>query len=156
MIQKRVDGPTNDLSVYPARGLVVEDSRAVRAMVSRFLIARHIIATESSDGLCAWHLLMKQRFDVVITDVEMPLWTGLDLVHAMRTSHNLWIRSTPVIVTSSLKSEAINDAVTSFPSTYFMPKPLEVAELDVMLRLVATMHRMRRPPILNGLSSRNF
>lgn len=151
MIQKRVDGPTKDISVYPERGLVVEDSRAVRAMVSRFLVDRHIVATEASDGLLAWYLLMKQRFDVVITDVEMPIWTGLDLVHAMRTSHNLWIRDTPVIVTSSLKNLAIDDAVASFHSTYFMPKPLDVAQLDVMLRLVATMRRIRRPP---GLAER--
>lgn len=151
MIQKRVDDPISDISVYPARGLVVEDSRAVRAMVSRFLVDRHIVATEASDGLFAWYLLMKQRFDVVITDVEMPLWTGLDLVHAMRISHNLWIRETPVIVTSSLKSSAIDDVVASFPLTYFMPKPLEVAQLDVMLRLVATMRRIRRPP---GLAER--
>ena len=151
MIQKRVDGPISDISVYPARGLVVEDSRAVRVMVRHFLLDRHIIATESSDGLFAWHLLMKQRFDVVITDVEMPLWTGIDLVHAMRASRDLWTRDTPVIVTSSLKNPAIGDAVASFHSTYFMPKPLDVAQLDVMLRLVATMRRIRRPP---GLAER--
>lgn len=144
MIQKRADDLTNSVHAYPARGLVVEDSRAVRTMVCRFLNARQIFTREACDGLIAWELVQRSRFDVIITDVEMPHWTGIDLVAAMRRSSDDWIRNTPVIVTSTVSTPEVCEAAREFYSTYFMPKPLVAGQLDVMLQLVATMQRDRQ------------
>jgi CheY-like chemotaxis protein len=141
MIQKQTDNLPASLHAYPARGLVVEDSRAVRTMVCRFLSSRHVSTREAADGLAAWDLLQRAQFDVVITDIEMPFWTGLELVTAMRHSADEWIRNTPVIVTSTVTRSDVCEAAREFRSTYFMSKPLVVAQLDVMLRMVATMQR---------------
>jgi YesN/AraC family two-component response regulator len=108
-------------------------------MVCRFLNARQVVTREAADGLAAWELMQLARFDIVITDIEMPFWTGLDLVTAMRRSDDEWIRNTPVIVTSTVTRADVCEAVREFPSTYFMSKPLVSAQLDVMLRMVATM-----------------
>ena len=143
MIQKRTECQPANTNAYPGRGLVVEDSRAVRTLVSRFLHDRHIVTLEAADGVSAWEMIQRFSFDIIITDIEMPRWTGMDLVKAMRNSSNHWIRQTPVIVTSTVATPETWQAACEFHSTYFMSKPLSAGQLDVMLRLVATMQRLR-------------
>jgi CheY-like chemotaxis protein len=54
---------------------------------------------EASNGKEALEYLDKQQFDVVITDIEMPVMNGLELVSRIRS--NAGYSSVPVIVVSS-------------------------------------------------------
>ncbi len=69
------------------RALVVDDSGPMRAIVIRNLKSLGIEEiVEAADGAEALKLFRSSVFTVVITDYNMPLMNGLDLVKGIRSS----------------------------------------------------------------------
>lgn len=81
------------------RVLVAEDSPAVRSMLVNEMTDLGFDVRDCSDGQHAWELFEEIPFDLVISDVEMPLMDGLALTLKIRQSAR---PSTPVIVYSSI------------------------------------------------------
>jgi CheY-like chemotaxis protein len=71
-----------------ARVLCVDDEPAVRDVLALHLSRQGYEVEIAPDGLSAWHLITAapQRFDVVITDNQMPHLTGMQLVERLRAS----------------------------------------------------------------------
>ncbi len=64
--------------------LVVDDSNTMRQMVSFTLTSvKHTVA-EAENGVQALKLVQREKFDLVIADVNMPEMDGIDLVKALR------------------------------------------------------------------------
>jgi two-component system chemotaxis response regulator CheY len=66
--------------------LVVEDSPTMRQLIV-FALRRipKLSIVEAEDGLEALKKLAAQRFDIVLTDINMPVMDGLKLVHRITT-----------------------------------------------------------------------
>ncbi|HLG68968.1 MAG TPA: hybrid sensor histidine kinase/response regulator [Chloroflexota bacterium] len=90
-------------STAAARVLVVDDSLTARALQRNVLRAAGYDAAVAVDGLDAWSKLHLERFDLVITDVEMPNLNGFDLTERIRTDARL--QHLPVIVVTSMESD---------------------------------------------------
>mgnify|MGYP001809833015 CR=1 FL=1 len=87
-----------------ARVLIVEDSLAVRKFLAATLKGANAQVTETENGQIAMTALsvaqgQKRPFNLVLTDINMPVMTGCELVHAIRS--DAAIKSTPVIVFST-------------------------------------------------------
>ena len=67
-----------------ARILAVDDSAAMRQMVGITLAGAGHDVQQASDGTEALELAERQRFDLVITDVNMPKMDGITLVRELR------------------------------------------------------------------------
>jgi adenylate cyclase len=91
----------NDLRTGPARLLVADDNKVNRLLLTRNLeLMGHIVAC-AEDGRIALELLRRDRFDLVLLDMEMPEVDGFTVLAEMK--HDLALRDVPVIVTSSLE-----------------------------------------------------
>ncbi|MBX5459670.1 MAG: response regulator [Steroidobacteraceae bacterium] len=66
------------------RILAVDDSPSMRQMVSTTLTSAGYDVEQAADGVEALELAGKQRFDLVITDVNMPNMDGITLVRELR------------------------------------------------------------------------
>jgi two-component system chemotaxis response regulator CheY len=64
--------------------LVVDDSTTMRQMVAFTLSSAGHDVTEASDGNKALATAKQKKFDLVITDVNMPGMNGIDLVQNLR------------------------------------------------------------------------
>jgi two-component system chemotaxis response regulator CheY len=65
--------------------LVVDDSPAMRRHVREALASLPgCEVTEACDGADAWRWLATRRFDVLVTDLNMPVLDGLKLVALVR------------------------------------------------------------------------
>lgn len=69
----------NGLSTKPATVLVVDDDPLNRAMLSMSLSAEGHQVREAGNGREAIAVLAEHAIDVVLTDIEMPAMTGLEL-----------------------------------------------------------------------------
>ncbi|MFG0266106.1 MAG: response regulator [Rhodopirellula sp. JB055] len=118
--------------------LVVDDVAVMRTIISRVLRDLEVESVQAADGAEAFKLLSKRTIDAVITDIEMPNWSGFDLVDAMRRSKDPRIATMPVIVTSTLQSDAVCRRARRYVGVYFMPKPISVSRLSVTLKMIAT------------------
>ncbi len=93
--------------------LVVDDKDSVRrAMVDILTSLGFNDLTEATDGSDAWFQIKaefegeeKERFDLVISDMEMPEMSGLDLLKAIRADAD--VKETPVIMVTTVNTKDV-------------------------------------------------
>ncbi|QEI06790.1 hybrid sensor histidine kinase/response regulator [Pigmentiphaga aceris] len=78
--------------------LVVDDSLTVRELERKLLHNRGYEVSVAVDGMEGWNMLHAGRFDLVVTDVDMPRMDGIELVSRIRAEPRL--RAMPVMVVS--------------------------------------------------------
>ena len=80
------------------RVLVVDDSLTVRELERKLLLNRGYDAEVAVDGMDGWNAARTGRFDLVITDVDMPRLDGIELTRLVRSDPRL--ESLPVMIVS--------------------------------------------------------
>jgi two-component system, chemotaxis family, sensor histidine kinase and response regulator WspE len=80
------------------RVLVVDDSFTVRELERKVLAASGYEVGLAVDGLDGWNAICADRYDLVITDIDMPRMDGIELVRRIR--HDARFDQTPVIIVS--------------------------------------------------------
>src|SRR6266545_2701427 len=105
--------------------LTVDDSRAVRTIVSKQVKDLGFEVDEAEDGVLGLAKLAECQYDLVILDVTMPNMDGPAMLAKMRDAGNM----TPVIMlTSESKRSIIAGAMKSGITDYIL-KPFKPEEL---------------------------
>jgi two-component system, chemotaxis family, sensor kinase CheA len=87
--------------------LLVEDSLVIRTQMTRILTGAGYEVTATKDGLEGWETLQAGKFDLVVSDVEMPRWGGLQLTSEIR-SHDRY-QDLPIVLVTTLSQAADRD-----------------------------------------------
>jgi two-component system sensor histidine kinase and response regulator WspE len=85
-------------AVRKKRVLVVDDSAIVREAERQLLLSRGYEVDLAVDGADGWNAVRTGGYDLVVSDIDMPRMTGLELVRAIRTDPA--VQSTPVVIVS--------------------------------------------------------
>jgi DNA-binding NarL/FixJ family response regulator len=104
----------------PVTIVVVDDEPQYREMV-RFLIAtlsNTIVVGEASDGEEALSVALRERPDIVITDLVMPRLNGIDLTKRIRQE----LPQTRVILMSSFTEDAYRMMASDSGADVFVSK----------------------------------
>lgn len=80
--------------------LVVEDSITSRSLLKNILASAGYRVNTAVDGIDAYTALKADKFDLVVTDVEMPRMDGFDLTARIRADKSL--SSLPVVLVTAL------------------------------------------------------
>jgi chemotaxis protein histidine kinase CheA len=88
--------------VLAGRALVVDDSRAIREAMTSMLGREGWIVDVAEDGAHALELTRQSRYDLVVTDLEMPELGGFELISRLRRDQRFG--STPIVVITSRAS----------------------------------------------------
>jgi len=117
------------------RILIVDDFSTMRRIVKNLLNDLGFTNTaEADDGTTALIELHKSRFDLVITDWNMPGMSGIDLLKAIRADPAL--AKIPVLmVTAEAKREQIIEAAQAGVNGYII-KPFTAATLEDKLNKI--------------------
>lgn len=91
-------------AAVPFRILLAEDTVTTRALERSILEAAGYSVAVAVDGADAWEQLQNDGADLVVTDVDMPRMSGIELCRQIRGSAQL--RDTPVVLVTSLDSVA--------------------------------------------------
>lgn len=78
--------------------LVVEDEEALAISLELKLKQSHYGVTRAHNGREALDLLAKQKFDIILLDLVMPVMDGFQTLEELKRANN----TTPVIVTTNL------------------------------------------------------
>jgi two-component system, chemotaxis family, chemotaxis protein CheY len=114
------------------RILVVEDSASTRSFVRAILEdpapevrARlgPIEVTEAQSGFDAMRLLPRTRYDLIITDINMPDVNGLELISFIRRSEQY--RTTPLVIISTQATERDVARGRKLGADAYVPKPFD-------------------------------
>ena len=117
--------------------LVIDDEPGVRELISESLRISEITAVQAADGLEALSLLRREKFDLLILDINMPKLDGLALLEKLRTEG----MSVPVLMLSARADKTdINQGLRVGADDY-LTKPFSIEEL--VLRVKAIMRRSK-------------
>lgn len=118
-----------------AKILIVDDSASMRQMVS-FTLKRdgeHTV-TDCADGQQALQAVQSQKFDLVITDLNMPKMNGLELSKALRGRPDY--RFTPILVLTTESSQEIKQQGRQVGVTGWLVKPFNPDQLVSVVKKV--------------------
>ena len=124
------------------RFLIVDDFSTMRRIVRGLLKEMGAInADEAEDGAVALNMLRTSRFDFVVSDINMPVMNGFDLLRSIKADAAL--KHLPVLmVTAEARKEDILRAAREGAAGYVV-KPFAKATLEdkvqkIMSKLAAT------------------
>ena len=108
--------------------LVVEDSPTMRQLIS-FALKRIPGSTivEAGDGIDALKKLSNQKFDVILTDINMPLMDGLKLVSMVRNDPTY--KDIPIIVITTEGADDARERGMSIGANAYVSKPIQTQDL---------------------------
>ncbi len=109
--------------------LIVDDFSTMRRIVRGLLKeAGYHNADEAEDGSVALQMLKANKFDFVVSDINMPVMNGFELLAAVKADENL--KHLPVLmVTAEARKEDIVRAAKDGAAGYIV-KPFTKATLE--------------------------
>ena len=115
--------------------LIAEDDRELRQLFSHILTKNGYLVKGVSNGKEALDALDKDYYDLIISDIMMPVMDGYELVRLLRSSGN----NTPVMMITA--KDAFDDMRQGFISGTddYMIKPININEM--VLRVGALLRR---------------
>ena len=115
--------------------LIAEDDRELRHLFSHVLIKNGYTVKGVSNGKEALLAMETDYFDLIISDIMMPVMDGYELVNSLRESGS----TTPILMITA--KDAFDDMRRGFMSGIddFMVKPINVNEM--VLRVGALLRR---------------
>ena len=111
------------------RILIVEDSPTMRALLVSALeeLETPLKVTEVESGFEALRVLPRDRFDLILTDINMPDINGLELLSFLKNDTKY--SSIPLIIVSTEGSERDRDKGMGLGADAYVAKPFQPAEL---------------------------
>jgi CheY-like chemotaxis protein len=76
--------------------LSVDDSKTIRLIISRAFKPYDCQVLEAANGLEGMAVATREKPDVIILDVTMPIMDGMEMLSMLRASHDL--RTIPVVM----------------------------------------------------------
>lgn len=115
--------------------LIAEDDHELRRLFAHVLIKNGYSVKEVSNGQEALDAMEQEYYDLIISDVMMPVMDGYELVRLLRETEN----TTPVLMITA--KDAFDDMRRGFLSGTddYMVKPVNVNEM--LLRIQALLRR---------------
>jgi adenylate cyclase len=128
--------------------LVVDDNRDLRDYVSRILRQEGYRVLLARNGQEGFQIAQERHPQLIVTDLMMPVVSGLDLIRRIRTSAEL--QGTPIILLTAKADEASRIEGTENGADAYLSKPFNDRELLAETRnLLALKANERRVVELN-------
>jgi two-component system chemotaxis response regulator CheY len=108
--------------------LVVEDSPMMRQLIV-FALSRikGVRVTEAEDGIVGLKKLATETFDLIITDINMPIMDGLKLVRRIRTDERH--RDVPVVVITTEGADEDRQRAMALGASAYITKPIQAPQV---------------------------
>ena len=111
------------------RVLVIDDNKEITDMLSFYLESLDGYECEvSNDGKEGLQAIKSTNFDVVILDLAMPEYSGIDIINSLKKDNLLGKNRIIVLTASSLNEEDTNNLVRDGVRAV-LKKPISVDEL---------------------------
>lgn len=108
--------------------LVVEDSPTMRQLIVFALSRiRGLKVVEADDGVDALKRLAGQKFDILITDINMPMMDGLKLVSMVRRDEVH--KEIPIVIITTEGAQEDRQRALSLGANAYITKPIQAPQV---------------------------
>lgn len=131
------------------RVLLVEDDNAIVQLIARWLNQHGFSVLTAENGREALDILAQQPVDIVVTDLQMPVMDGFELIaHLLSEQVNL-----PIIIMTAMVVSDVERRLHQIGPLPIIRKPLSVTALHNLLHNELN---ARREGVIQGLTLASF
>ncbi len=112
------------------RILVVDDESSLREMLAILLQREGYIVDQAADGMAAVEMIGEETYDLVVSDIQMPRMTGIDLLRKLRQDDN---GVTVIMITAFSSTEEAVEAMKLGAYDY-ITKPFKNDEIRLIIK----------------------
>lgn len=123
--------------------LIIEDDEEMRSLLRDFVEEEGYEADTVGNGYEAFRKLVKEPFDLVVTDVRMPGLTGLDILPRIRKLQP----GIPIIVITAFGSEEVYRRALERGATAYLEKPIHFQKLREVIHQMVSSSFNPHPPL---------
>lgn len=108
--------------------LVVEDSPMMRQLLV-FALGRlkNLRVTEADDGVDGLRKLASARYDIILTDINMPIMDGLKLVKRVRSDPTH--KDTPIVIITTEGASEDRQRALQLGANAYITKPIQAPQV---------------------------
>ncbi|MDY2844044.1 MAG: response regulator [Treponema sp.] len=114
--------------------LAVDDSASIRKSISFILGQEGYEITEAVDGVDALAKAKTEKFNLVITDINMPNMDGIELTKQLRTTEGY--KFTPIIALTTENQASKMDEGKAAGATGWIVKPFTSEKLIAVVKKI--------------------
>lgn len=120
--------------------LVVEDNEELLALMLQVLSKNYHVFT-AKNGKQAINIIMKEKLDLVVSDVMMPIMDGIELTKQLKSDKSFW--QLPIILLTAKNKEEDKTEAYAVGADAYITKPFKFEELEVRINaLLANRKKM--------------
>jgi len=116
--------------------LIVEDSPTMRQLIVFALKRlRGLNIVEANDGVDGLKKLSSDKFDLIFTDINMPIMDGLKLVSLVR--NDAGYKQVPIVIITTEGASEDRERALALGANDYITKPIQTTQIiDVAKRLL--------------------
>jgi DNA-binding response OmpR family regulator len=126
--------------------VVVEDDQAIADMLCLHLKEQHYQVTHIDDGLRAREFLLKESYDLVLLDIMLPNYNGLDICKELRQVQPI----TPILLLTSMSGEADRVIGLELGADDYLTKPFSLRECIARVKALLRRSQYSQAPTEEG------
>lgn len=123
----------------PDRILVIDDEDELRDFVATGLELNDFQVDQAANGEAALEMITQSDYDCVVSDIEMPILSGVELLKTITLTHEVL----PVIMLTGVKNLKTAIEVMRLGAQDYLMKPINIDELVLAVRKAVEYKHLR-------------
>ena len=115
--------------------LIAEDEKVMRFMITDFLESFDYEVTQAENGLIAYKLWQEIKPDILISDINMPVMSGITLLQRIKDLNPDF----PVILITGVSVDTAKKLANDYKADAFLAKPFKMKELLEKIKQLTTL-----------------
>lgn len=109
---------------------MVEDNEELLALMLQVLSKNYHVLT-AKNGKQAMNIIMKEKLDLVVSDVMMPIMDGIELTRQLKSDKSFW--QLPIILLTAKNKEEDKTEAYAVGADAYITKPFKFEDLEVRI-----------------------
>lgn len=118
--------------------LIIDDSKTARMFsrkcVEMALAGEQLVFSEAENGAVAYDMLKKEKVDVILSDINMPVMSGFTFLRNVKMEADL--AHIPIVFITSLANDARASNLKELGAYAVISKPIKPKEIGVILKQI--------------------
>jgi len=110
--------------------LIVDDEQFLRQILGRIVRREGYDVDEAVDGIDALSRMKDHQYDIVISDIRMPMMDGIELLKRIRATHY----DTAVVLITAYAGEYVERDMIDAGADFYITKPFKNVEIAQALQ----------------------
>ena len=109
--------------------LLIDDNKDFTTMFSKFFDSKGFETVVTNDPMKGLRLIQQERYDVILLDISMPGFSGLDIIKILATDEILKDQNIFIFSANSIGDIQIKDLLRKEGINGFLKKPMKLDEI---------------------------